>query len=619
MRSFLSSTLTVAAAAALPLLSSGCAEKVPSQLVVVLQTDLSLPKDISSVRIQVLAEGESKFDHTYSGFGVDLTQKLPGTLVIDAPDKPDQSIDIRIGAFAGDPDTVPPRIVRQAVTTIPDGKTVTLQMPIQFLCDGRAALLGQDLDSGCPDGTTCLAGVCEDNKVDGSKLPVYEESKVFGDGECFDTSSCFDSGAEAEVDLASCTIAGGDDVNVALETEGDGICGAVGCFVALDANADLAASGQKTVSLGYTVLDGGKIQLPKGVCQQLQTGKIVRVVTTATGTGSCAKKQPSLPTCGPWSTGGGSTFKGAVAVAGGQSHPASVVTLDGNLFWIDGSGSDAASGAVKTAYPTGGAPVVVKGQQDPRDLAAGTGLVVWTTAGTAGTGTIGLARTGKNVNPPSAIISSLGSPEGVAVFDAKVYWTDFAAAGKIYSADLMGQGQTEIATGNYPYRIATDGTDVFWTNEGTAASSPPDGSIQRVSASGGTADVLVPNLSTPRAIALSLDGSGKAREVFYATFVEAGELHRYEISTKVDTVIASNQNYPNGIAIDGDTIYWSNRGDGTIRKTSRTATAAGDGETVASGQSAPASITFDKDNLYWINQGSSTVANGAVMRLAKKK
>ena len=91
--------------------------------------------------------------------------------------------------------------------------------------------------------------------------------------------------------MSDCTITmSSHDISVALETQGDGICGAVGCFVALDANDPL----------GWTVRKDGKIQLPVAVCPKLVSGVIVHVVV-AKVTPSCQQKVVSLPTCGPWS------------------------------------------------------------------------------------------------------------------------------------------------------------------------------------------------------------------------------------------------------------------------------------------------------------------------------
>ena len=108
---------------------------------------------------------------------------------------------------------------------------------IEFLCVGSGKLENGNVASTCADGETCIAGKCVDAKVDSSTLPDYLDKSALGDGSCLDVATCFDDGAIAAVDLASCTIPPTPGVNFALQTEGEGICGTVGCFIALDSDA----------------------------------------------------------------------------------------------------------------------------------------------------------------------------------------------------------------------------------------------------------------------------------------------------------------------------------------------------------------------------------------------
>ena len=222
---------------ATPLLVQGCSAQTTGQLVLVVQTDLSLPKDIDTIQIAVSVDGVPKFKNSYQKVGTPDGQiHLPGTIDLLAPDDPTQAVDIIVSAFSGGP-FVPPRIVDEVVTTVPPDRAATLQVPLQFLCDGQATEVSGNPATTCPKGQTCNAGTCVTNKVDPTGLPTYSEEEVFGDGSCFDVARCFDDAAIADVDPKECTIdEGSHDVSIALETQGDGICGAIGCFVALDAN-----------------------------------------------------------------------------------------------------------------------------------------------------------------------------------------------------------------------------------------------------------------------------------------------------------------------------------------------------------------------------------------------
>ena len=65
--------------------------------------------------------------------------------------------------------------------------------------------------------------------------------------------------------------------------------------------------------------------------------------------------------------------------------------------------------------------------------------------------------------------------------------------------------------------MAIDATNVYWTNSGTSSKSYLDGAVMMVPISGGT-----------------------------------------------PTTIASNQTYPNSIAVDATSVYWTNFRDGTV-------------------------------------------------------
>lgn len=74
-------------------------------------------------------------------------------------------------------------------------------------------------------------------------------------------------------------------------------------------------------------------------------------------------------------------------------------------------------------------------------------------------------------------------------------------------------------------------------------------------------------------------------------------------------IVASAQANPYGIAADEARVYWTNRGDGTVRSAGRGPTSSV--VTVAGGQSAPGGIAVDETDLYWANQG------GSIMKMSK--
>ncbi len=71
------------------------------------------------------------------------------------------------------------------------------------------------------------------------------------------------------------------------------------------------------------------------------------------------------------------------------------------------------------------------------------------------------------------------------------------------------------------------------------------------------------------------------------------------------TTIAAAQGYPQGIAVDGISVYWTNYSDGTVMKVP----AAGGTPTIlASDQNGPNSIAVSATSVCWTNYDDGTVA-----------
>ncbi|EYF01432.1 hypothetical protein [Chondromyces apiculatus] len=289
-----------------------CACASPNEVMIAVHTDLSMPEDVDTIAIEVFndASNATKFLGSFTELGGENPQALlPITLGL-VSDEADVPIRIRAYARSGGV-TGSVRILREAVTTVPSERVVTLHLPLQYLCDGSGVTDGTGAaDAMCGPGLTCVAGRCAPSTVDASVLTDYVAAEVYGggsgttsDGECFDVAACFVGATEAVVDVATCTVAVEGEVNVALRTapvgaKGDGMCvDGVGCLVALDAG----------VETGFQK-GAGQVTLPPGACDKYQadgvTGRVDGVVTVPVREG-CPQKTLGLPTCGPWSASGG--------------------------------------------------------------------------------------------------------------------------------------------------------------------------------------------------------------------------------------------------------------------------------------------------------------------------
>ncbi len=218
-------------------------------------------------------------------------------------------------------------------------------------------------------------------------------------------------------------------------------------------------------------------------------------------------------------------------------------------------------------------------------------------------------------------MKGLASPEGLAIHQSTLFWSDFQE-GAIYTSPSSGGAGTKLVTGqSYPYRVAADGNYVYWTNEGTAGSSPPDGSVARYqyTAATGTAEVLATAQNVPRALALDVDASGVTQALYWATFEAGGAIVRVSLGGAAPAaaeVLVSGLATPNGIAVDATSFYWTNRDAGTVMMRAKAAPAGTEPTVLAHGQLGPGSIAVSGTDLYWVNEGSSSTPSGAVMKLA---
>ncbi|MDB4992983.1 MAG: putative rane protein [Myxococcaceae bacterium] len=284
-----SAFVTCVAATTIAAAASGCSgDKVTQgELILAVQTDMSLPKDVDEVRIEVTSFGNVVFKNRYPVGAGGL--RIPATLGILPGANARALVTIRVIAMQRGK----PRMLREVVTTVPASRLATLRLPIQWLSDGSAKVQGSNtstdggtsfrslhpaagevgdeiIESTCPPEQTNIAGECVDWNVDSETLPDYSAEDVFGGGKedgtggaCFDTLGCMQSAVTVQPD-GSCTIippsAEPGRLNVALRLPlgGDGICDDAHCYIPLDSAAGSGWVGTSGGSFGSgTGGDGG--------------------------------------------------------------------------------------------------------------------------------------------------------------------------------------------------------------------------------------------------------------------------------------------------------------------------------------------------------------------------
>jgi len=611
-----------------------CTVLPASETMVVLQTDLSLPKDVDKLTIEVLVRGDRRHINTFEKLGDQSSLQIPASLGVTLDEGTDLStpFTFRVTAYQGPT----ARVLREVVTTIPKDRLVALRMPIQWLCwdqvkvdeEGNAA-------TSCPnENETCIAGTCVDKNVDPTTLGDFSASEVFGggtgtnnDGTCFDTASCFTGSVDAAVNLADCTIATTEDVNVAIRVDSAGICGSSGCFVPLDARSEF----------GWKAGASGTIQLPKAVCDRISKGT-ASGVSTASASSTCPLKTDGIPACGPWSSSGKVPTDPAesapVTIIANQLKPVSLAVGGGRVYWTLSGSFDKADGAVKSIAITGGSTTLIQSNQAfTRDIALNLDPasgkvknVLWASAGVGMMGATVIDRDFSNLTKVHDLALKLDvtlqAPDGVAASGNGVVFTDFSA-NAVYRSDESGltvlASKANGTAANNPYRIAADPTTAFWTNEGTLGLN--DGSIAQCNLMDPLPGALVAGQDFPRSLVLDLDPkTSAATAVYWANYGASGGATSEKVMMvslsdpmKMTTPIAAGHK-PYGLALDKDNVYWTNQGDNTVMKAPK---AGGEAHKVATGQSKPGAIAVDATHIYWINEGGQAPNLGSIMRISK--
>ena len=293
----------------------------PSGVLVSLESDLAIPKDIDRIGLTATQAGTSLLSEDLMiGEGYLL---IPAQVQILTTDNVAPIVIRGVASKNG-----VPRIERSAVITVPAGQIQFVRLPFNYLCDGTA---GNDGVSICGDQETCNQGGCIGSSVTSQDLSTVDPSTLpdtagilasTSDARCFDVGQCFAGAVGIDLDPQSCSIRAPMDVdvehlNVALRFApgGAGVCDAQSCFVALAPGDD-----------GWAI-DGGRIVLIDSICHphassaqpasaagtqqanaagaQPADAAVAQPISPPTQvaiTNRCLTKGRSMPVCGKWSS-----------------------------------------------------------------------------------------------------------------------------------------------------------------------------------------------------------------------------------------------------------------------------------------------------------------------------
>lgn len=320
----------------------GAAKVTDGELVVIVSTDLEVPRDLDAISVQVFRGGSVERTERFEGN--DLTLPLRTALRSEGGKRDDVLVKV-VGGKAGQV-----IVVREGQARIPAAASLAVTLQLDWLCTGQVAqqVSLEELASArssCPQGQTCIQGGCGTQILDANTFSAVPPANF---DKCFDLASCVQTAPQTlNVNLTDCEIerpSSSVGLNIALAVSGgnSGVCVNGGCYVPLSGFEPAA---------GW-IDNGTRISLARGVCAALLSGKVESVISC----GHLATKTISVPSC-----------SNQRMRPDGGIDPSPVVGVDG------GANTDAAVAPDANPEKLDAAPVPLcgNGKLDPGELCEG--------------------------------------------------------------------------------------------------------------------------------------------------------------------------------------------------------------------------------------------------------
>jgi hypothetical protein len=247
-----------------------------------------------------------------------------------------------------------------------------------------------------------------------------------------------------------------------------------------------------------------------------------------------------------------------ITLMSGEPSPISVVVSAGNVYWL----SYSVTSVLRTTPIGGGAVVDLTPAPAARQLyvSVPASTIFWTREPDD---IQSVPITGEPDGGTPNLLSGNLLTNGITADATAVYWVN-RQDGYIKTAAFDLSNDMPLAIGDVPWDIVVDGTNAYWTEQG---STPMVGMVNQAS---------------------KVDGSSAVN-------------------------IAMNEESPSGIAVDATSVYWTALGTTNTNGTINKAPIGGGAKTVlCSGQSQPINVWVDATYVYWTDMGGDRI-----MRMAK--
>lgn len=340
---------------------------------------------------------------------------------------------------------------------------------------------------------------------------------------------------------------------------------------------------------GATISGGGTGGTSSTTTASSTTTTSSTATTTDTGSGACAPGGP-----------GGSTV-----LASAQGGPYALVVDGGQVYW-----TNRLSGTVMkcAASGCGCQPTTLASKQvNVLALAVAGGSAFWTRTSDSlvepwlddFTGTVTKCSVGGCGGMPTTLAAKQRSPSYIAADAEHAYWINYApgtqSMATVNQCSVNGcNGQPSSFTDwqytDRPSGITVSATTLYWTVANQwVAQCPKASCVGQVTKLTSTKAV---HLLAVDASAVYLVGSWPQNGTVYGS-VEKVPISGAAAPTTLVTAVFS----PNGLAVDGTHVYWTDGLGGTVMKCPIAGCTAP--TIVASGLSTPSGIAVDATSVYW--------------------
>ena len=188
----------------------------------------------------------------------------------------------------------------------------------------------------------------------------------------------------------------------------------------------------------------------------------------------------------------------------------------------------------------------------------------------------------------------------------QLYWANISS-NTIGKANLDGThvDQTFVKGANGPSDVVVYDQHIYWANaSGCTESGSCNGSIARSNLNGtGVNESFIP---TDTAYGVAVYGNS----IYWSNF-GTGTVGRANLNgTHVNQSFITGASSPDGVVVDGRYIYWSNNGSGTIGRANLDG--SGVNQSFITGASSPEGIAINGQHIYWVNHNSASIGRATL-------